>query len=45
MYIDGVYQAKATYTIATPGGTGISRLTLVSGTFPTGVSIETVTTT
>lgn len=45
MYIDGVYQAKATYTIATPGGTAISRLTLVSGTFPTGVSIETVTTT
>ena len=45
MYIDGVYQAKATYTIATPSGTGISRLTLVSGTFPTGVSIETVTTT
>ncbi len=45
MYIDGVYQAKATYTIATPGGTTISRLTLVSGTFPTGVSIETVTTT
>ena len=45
MYIDGVYQAKATYTIATPGGTAISRITLVSGTFPTGVSIETVTTT
>ena len=45
MYIDGVYQAKATYTIATPSGTGISRLTLVSGTFPTGVSVETVTTT
>jgi len=45
MYIDGVYQAKATYTIATPSGTGISRLTLASGTFPTGVSIETVTTT
>lgn len=43
MYIDGVYQAKATYTIATVGV--ISRLTLVSGTFPTGVSIETVTTT
>ena len=43
MYIDGVYQAKATYTIATVGA--ISRLTLVSGTFPTGVSIETVTTT
>ena len=45
MYIDGVYQAKATYTIATRGGTAISRITLVSGTFPTGVSIETVTTT
>ena len=43
MYIDGVYQAKATYTIATVGA--ISRITLVSGTFPTGVSIETVTTT
>ena len=43
MYIDGVYQAKATYTIATVGV--ISRITLVSGTFPTGVNIETVTTT
>ena len=43
MYIDGVYQAKATYTISTVGV--ISRLTLVSGTFPTGVSVETVTTT
>ena len=43
MYIDGVYQAKATYSISTVGV--ISRITLVSGTFPTGVSIETVTTT
>jgi hypothetical protein len=44
MYIDGVYQSKATYSIATVGA--ISVLTLNSaGTFPTGVSIETVTTT
>ena len=44
MYIDGVYQSKATYSIATVGV--ISVLTLNSaGTFPTGVSIETVTTT
>ena len=43
MYIDGVYQAKATYNITTVGV--ISRITLASGTFPTGVSIETVTTT
>ena len=44
MFIDGVYQAKATYTITTVGV--ITRVTLAaSAVFPTGVSIETVTTT
>lgn len=44
LYVSGVYQTKNLYTAAYDAGTGKTTVTLASGNFPNGATIESITT-
>ena len=44
LYVSGVYQTKNLYTAAYDAGTGKTTVTLASGKFPNGATIESITT-